>query len=72
MHPTDEQLRAWRRPSQDSFVERKSASDAGDWIRTIVAFANSTPPGRCGVLYIGVRDDGTVEGLANLDSVQKP
>jgi hypothetical protein len=71
MHPTDEQLKDWKRPSEDSFIERKTSSDPSDWVRTIVALANSTPPGRCGVLYIGVRDDGSVEGLANLDSLQK-
>ena len=71
-HPTDEELRQLKGASEDHFIERKTSSDAKDWLKTIVAFANSTPLGRFSVLYIGVRDDGTVErGGINLDSAQK-
>jgi hypothetical protein len=38
---------------------------------TVVAFANSVPYGREAVLYVGVRDDGTILGLSNADSIQK-
>ena len=55
---------------EDAFVERKSASDSGDWVKTVVAFANSAPVGYPAVLYIGVRNDGSIEGKANLDSLQ--
>src|SRR5437870_2779131 len=71
MQPTDEQLHQWKNPAEDNFIERKTVGDAGDWVKTIVAFANSAPLDRCAVLYIGVRDDGSVENLGNLDSVQK-
>jgi hypothetical protein len=70
-HPTDEQLRQWKDPSEDHFIERKSSGDAKDWLKTVVAFANSAPLERCAVLYIGVRDNGTVEEAVNLDTVQK-
>lgn len=70
-HPTDEQLRQWKEPSEDHFIERKSFGDAKDWLKTVVAFANSTPLERCAVIYIGVRDDGTVEEAVNLDTVQR-
>ena len=70
-HPTDDELREWKRPSEDHFIERKSSGDPKDWVKTIVAFANSTPLDRSAVLYIGVRDDGGVEETVNLDSVQK-
>lgn len=70
-HPTDEQLRQWKDPSEDHFIERKSSGDAKDCLKTVVAFANSTPLERCAVLYIGVRDNGTVEDAVNLDTVQK-
>lgn len=50
--------------TEDAFVERKSAKDKGGWLRTAVAFANSTPIGYPAVLFIGVADDGTIaEGL---------
>jgi predicted HTH transcriptional regulator len=54
---------------EDSFVERKL--EGGDFKPTLVAFANSVPPGRDAVLYIGIRDDGEVVGLANPDALQK-
>ena len=57
---------------EDSFVERKTASDSSDWLDAAVAFANTTPIGYPAILFIGVRDDGTVEGTPNnLDSLQK-
>ncbi len=57
---------------EDAFVERKTAADSKDWLKTVVAFANSTPIGYPAVLFIGVKDDGTVEvGSKNFDSLQK-
>jgi predicted HTH transcriptional regulator len=57
---------------EDHFVERKTSGDhAADWLKTIVAFANSMPIGYPAVLFIGVRDDGTPEGNINLDGLQK-
>jgi hypothetical protein len=56
---------------EDSFVERKTSSDAQDWIKTAVGFANSAPVGYPAILFIGVRDDGAIEGGTNLDSLQK-
>ena len=59
---------------EDNFVERKRFSDDREWLRTVVAFANSCPVGFPGVLFIGVRDDGDIERLknqTNLDSLQK-
>jgi len=70
-HPTDDELRAWKNPSEDHFIERKSSGDSKDWLKTVVAFANSTPLDRFAVLYIGVRDNGSVEGLTNFDAIQK-
>jgi hypothetical protein len=55
----------------DSFVERKTEGDSGDWLKTIVAFANSAPIGYPAFLFIGVKDDGKLPGLNNPDSVQK-
>lgn len=56
---------------EDSFVERKTEGDSGDWLKSVVAFANSTPIGYPALLFIGVKNDGTVQGLQNSDSVQK-
>jgi predicted HTH transcriptional regulator len=56
---------------EDNFVERKSAGDSRDWLKTVVAFANSTPVGYPGVLFIGVKDNGTPETGCNLDSLQQ-
>jgi hypothetical protein len=56
---------------EDSFVERKTEGDSGDWLKTVIAFANSVPIGYPALLFIGVKDDGTVQGLRNTDSLQK-
>ena len=68
---TDADLLARLNNKEDISVERKSSGDSRDWIKTVVAFANSAPVGQPAVLFIGVKDDGTVEGTANLDSLQK-
>src|ERR1700733_2030489 len=56
---------------EDSFVERKTEGDSADWLKTVVAFANSLPHGYPAILFIGVRNDGSIQGLENPDSVQK-
>src|SRR6266852_4138343 len=68
---SDAQLLARMRRFEDHFVERKTANDKKDWLKTIVAFANSTPAGSTAVLFIGVTDAGEIEGHTNLDSLQK-
>lgn len=68
---TDEELALRITNFEDNFVERKSAGDHKDWIPTLVAFANSAPIGFPCVLFIGVKDKGTIEGDNNLESLQK-
>ena len=50
--------------SESEFVELKSEV-VSDLCKEIIAFANT----KGGTLYIGVRDDGTVVGIANADKV---
>jgi predicted HTH transcriptional regulator len=69
-HPTDDELRQRRNPSEDHFTERKSIGDHKDWLRTIVAFANSTPLEKYAVLFIGVRDDGAIEANVATEAAQ--
>ena len=57
---------------EDNFVERKPANPKRDDIRkTVVAFANTVSEGRTGILFIGIRNDGTIEGVPNPDKLQK-
>jgi predicted HTH transcriptional regulator len=64
----DEGLLLRLRNFEDNFVERKTSADSKDWLKTVVAFANSTPVGYPAVLFIGVKDDGTPEErTVNLD-----
>lgn len=56
---------------EDNFVERKTHSDSKDWLKTVVAFANSVPHDEFGILFIGVRNDGSLENAVDWDSVQK-
>jgi predicted HTH transcriptional regulator len=68
----DDDLLARMRRFEDHFVERKTVADRKDWLKTIVAFANSTPTGRSAVLFIGVKNSGEIEEHENdLDTVQK-
>ena len=68
---SDQDLLLRLRTFEDSFVERKSSSDKGGWLRTVVAFANSAPVGAPAVLFIGVADDGTIQSDINLETVQQ-
>jgi len=56
---------------EDQFVERKSKNDAGGWLRTVVAFANSTPLGYPAVLFIGVSNAGEIFDGTNVENVMK-
>jgi Schlafen, AlbA_2 len=68
----DGDLLARMRRFEDHFVERKTVSDRKDWLKTIVAFANSTPDGSTSVLFIGVTNEGVIEDSNNdHDAVQK-
>ena len=57
-------------PWEDNLVERKVNPSMKDIIRTIVAFANSVKPGQTAKFYIGERDDGIAEGVANPEKTQ--
>ena len=57
---------------ESAFLERKLQTVNPRIIRrTVVAFANSLTAGEEAVLFIGVRDDGSIEGCSNPDSLQK-
>lgn len=70
--PTEPELIARTRNFEDHFVERKTFNDTKDLLKTLVAFANSTPLDHYSVLYIGVRDSGEIETPQhNLDKMQR-
>jgi len=57
---------------EDGFTERKVEGVKSDDIcKTMVAFANSIPEGRTGILFIGVTDKGQIKGVSEPDSLQK-
>jgi hypothetical protein len=69
---SDQDLLARMKDFEDHFVERKTCGDSKDWLKTVVAFANSAPIGYPCILYIGVRDKGEIEDRqTNFDSLQK-
>lgn len=57
--------------AEDSLKEKKTESDLGDLLKTLVAFANSVAPEDTATLFIGEKDDGTVQGVTNPDNIQK-
>jgi hypothetical protein len=58
-------------PWEDNLLERKVGSDLKDLLKTLVAFANSVQPGHTAVILIGERNDGTIQGVSDPDSIQK-
>lgn len=61
------------RDTENSFVERKSGGDSkDDWIKTVVAFANTLDTSQEGVLFIGATNEGEIEtSNTDYDSLQK-
>lgn len=57
--------------AEDSLREKKVESDLKDLLKTLVAFANSVGPNDTAQIFIGERDDGTVQGVTNADNIQK-
>lgn len=56
---------------EDPFTERKVESDIKDILKTAVAFANSLPIGSPGIIFVPVKDDGTIQEDKDLDKLQK-
>jgi hypothetical protein len=57
--------------AEDSLREKKVENDLKDLLKTLVAFANSVAPGDTAKIFIGEKDDGTVQGVTDADSIQK-
>jgi predicted HTH transcriptional regulator len=58
--------------TENSFVERKTIGDSKDWVKTVVAFANTLGNDQEGVLFIGATNDGEIQDLGtDLDKLQK-
>jgi hypothetical protein len=57
--------------AEDSLREKKLESDLKDLLKTLVAFANSVGPNDTAQIFIGEKDDGTVQGVSNADNIQK-
>lgn len=58
--------------TEHSFVERKTVGDSKDWVKAVVAFANTLSTDQEGVLFIGATDAGDIEtSPSNLDKLQK-
>ena len=70
---TRDQLRALLAISEDNFVERKAGLIPQKVAQAAVAFANALPVGRLAVIFIGISDDGTINGVApdDLEKVQQ-
>lgn len=69
---TQDALIARLRNHEDGLVERKPEGvNASEIRQAIVAFANGAPVGGSGVLFIGVQNDGTIQGVENPDKLQK-
>jgi len=57
--------------AEDSLREKKVESDLKDLLKTLVAFANSVAPGDTAKIFIGEKDDGTVQGVTNPESINR-
>ena len=56
---------------EDSLREKKVESDLKDLLKTLVAFANSVAPGDTAKIFIGEKDDGTVQGVTNAENINR-
>lgn len=57
---------------EDNFVERKPEGVKASEIRqSVVALANSVPVGTTAVLFMGIHNDGRIQGVENSDKLQK-
>jgi len=58
--------------TEHTYAERKTiGDDKKDWIKTVVAFANTLDPSQEGILFIGVTDEGEIQANnPNLDKLQ--
>jgi len=56
---------------EDNLTEFKVSFDRRQVRKTLVAFANSVQKGQQAALFLGVRDDGSPEGVDGPDSVQQ-
>ena len=68
---SDIDLAARLTDTEDHFTERKSKSDRSGWIRSTVAFANSTPIGYPALLFVGVTDDGSITDNGKIEDLMK-
>lgn len=57
---TQEELFARLRAGEDTLTEMKTTPHESDVRRALVALANSAPPERAGVLFLGAQSDGRV------------
>jgi len=57
--------------AEDSLREKKVESDLKDLLKTLVAFANSVAPGDTARIFIGEMDDGTVQGVTNVENISR-
>jgi hypothetical protein len=57
---------------EDNFVERKPEGvNASEIRQSVIAFANSVPVGTTAVLFMGIHNDGRIQGVENPDKLQK-
>ncbi len=69
---TDNNLIERVKHHEDNFVERKpDGANRSEIRKSVVAFANSVPVGRTGVVFFGVHNDGKIQGVSNPDQLQK-
>ena len=67
MNP-DHQRLLDRLGEEDSFIERKPPDPNGREVwETIIAFANSVPEGRSGLIFVGVSNRGDILGIEDPD-----
>src|SRR5262245_8678166 len=68
---TQAELLALLTQDEDGFLERKTQGRRAEVAEALVAFANSVPDGREGVLLIGQGPDKKIVGVVNPDELQR-
>jgi len=68
---SDQEIEARLMNLEDSLIERKTEGDRKDFLKTICGFANSVQEGQIGILFIGVKNDRTIQGIKGPESLQR-
>lgn len=68
---TDEEIKRRLNDQEDGWVERKAGVIKEEISKSLVAFANSLRKGEEAIIFVGVRNDGSINGVPDTEKMQQ-